>query len=166
MQRPHKIINLLLAGFGILSSLLLAFGVMINFSNIFGRYVLHVPIDWAEEVMLFFMIGLVLLGGSTAAWEDRNIKMDVLVRLMPARWQSRLQFICEAIFLFTALALVFFGAPTVFQLYQFDQRSLAADIPMFIPQFVIPFGLFAMAFFVAMRLITGRWRDAPAPSEH
>ena len=166
MQRPHKIINFLLAGFGVLSSLLLAFGVMINFSNIFGRYVLHVPIEWAEEVMLFFMIGLVLLGGSTAAWEDRHIKMDVLVRLMPAWWQAKLQLICEAIFIFTALALVVVGTPTVFQLYQFDQRSLAADIPMFIPQSVVPFGLFAMACFVAMRLVTGRWRQFSAPADH
>jgi C4-dicarboxylate transporter DctQ subunit len=166
MQSRRKLIEFVLVGLGALSSLLLALSVIINFSNIFGRYVLHVPIEWAEEVMLYFMIALVLLGGAGVAWEDRHIKMDVLVRLTPMWVQSKLQLVCEVVFLLTTLGLVYFAAPTVFQLFQFDQRSQAADIPMFIPQSVVPIGMLAMAFFIAMRLLTGRWREPPAQNDH
>jgi TRAP-type C4-dicarboxylate transport system permease small subunit len=38
----------------------------------------------------------------------------------------------------------------------FDQRSLAANIPLAIPQAMIPIGLLIMAFMVVARLFTGR----------
>ena len=57
------------------------------------------------------------------------------------------------------LVLAWFAWPTIRQLIAFDQRSLAADIPLAIPQSVIPIGLLIMAFVVFARLICGKWRE-------
>ena len=37
----------------------------------------------------------------------------------------------------------------------FDQRSQSADVPMYIPQALVPIGLSIMALLVVIRLLTG-----------
>ena len=63
-----------LAGICLLSS------VAINFANIIGRYFFSVSIPWAEEIMLFLMVGCVFTGCCAVAWEGRQIRMDVVRR--------------------------------------------------------------------------------------
>ena len=151
-------VRALLALLRIVAGVLLVCSVMLNFANIVGRYFFHSPISWAEETMLFLMVGCVFLGGGPVAWSGRHIRMDVFVRLMPAKIRESLDLLSELVFLATAIVLVIFAWPTIRQLIAFDQRSLAADIPLAIPQAMIPIGLSIMAFLVAVRLITGRWR--------
>lgn len=151
-------VRALLALLRIVAGVLLVCSVMLNFANIVGRYFFHSSISWAEETMLFLMVGCVFLGSGPVAWLGRHIRMDVFVRLMPAKIRESLDLLSELVFLATAIVLVIFAWPTIRQLIAFDQRSLAADIPLAIPQAMIPIGLSIMAFLVAVRLITGRWR--------
>src|SRR5579884_1523885 len=53
--------------------------VAINFANIIGRYFLSVSLSWAEEGMLFLMIGAVFLGAAPVGWLGRHIRMDVII---------------------------------------------------------------------------------------
>ena len=151
-------VRALLALLRIVAGVLLVCSVVLNFVNIVGRYFFHSSISWAEETMLFLMVGCVFLGSGPVAWSGRHIRMDVFVRLMPAKIRESLDLLSELVFLATAIVLVIFAWPTIRQLIAFDQRSLAADIPLAIPQAMIPIGLSIMAFLVAVRLITGRWR--------
>ena len=64
---------------------MLMLSVGINFANIIGRYFLSVSLSWAEEAMLFLMIGCVFLGASQAGWLGRHIRMDVVISLLPPR---------------------------------------------------------------------------------
>jgi TRAP-type C4-dicarboxylate transport system permease small subunit len=153
-----RVVRALLALLRIVSGVLLVCSVMLNFANIVGRYFFHSSISWAEETMLFLMVGCVFLGSGPVAWSGRHIRMDVFVRLMPAKIRESIDLLSELVFLATAIVLVIFAWPTIHQLAAFDQRSLAADIPLAIPQAMIPIGLSIMAFLVAVRLITGRWR--------
>jgi TRAP-type C4-dicarboxylate transport system permease small subunit len=148
------------------AGVLLVCSVMLNFANIVGRYFFHSSISWAEETMLFLMVGCVFLGSGPVAWSGRHIRMDVFVRLMPANIRESLDLLTELVFLATAIVLVIFAWPTIRQLAAFDQRSLAADIPLAIPQAMIPIGLSIMALLVAVRLITGRWRGQSPTSGH
>ncbi len=68
-----------LAGICLLSS------VAINFANIIGRYFFSVSIPWAEEIMLFLMVGCVFTGCCAVAWEGRQIRMDVVLGMLPAK---------------------------------------------------------------------------------
>jgi TRAP-type C4-dicarboxylate transport system permease small subunit len=153
-----RVVRSLLALLRIVSGVLLVCSVMLNFANIIGRYFFHSSISWAEETMLFLMVGCVFLGSGPVAWSGRHIRMDVFVRLMPEKLRQSLDLLSELIFVVTSIILVIFAWPTIRQLEAFDQRSLAADIPLVIPQAMIPIGLSIMAFLVAVRLITGRWR--------
>ncbi len=137
---------------------LLICSVALNFANIFGRYFLHSSISWAEEAMLFLMVGCVFLGSSIVTWSGRHIRMDIVYRLMPENIRIILDLFSELVFLLTAIVLVVFAWPVIRQLVAFDQRSLAANIPLAIPQAMIPIGLLIMAFMVVARFFTGRSR--------
>ncbi len=159
-------VSALLALIRFAAVILLAGSVALNFANIIARYFLHESIAWAEEAMLFLMVGCVFLGSGPAVWSGRHIRMDVFVRLMPGRVREALGLLSELAMVVTAISLVIFAWPTVRQLQAFDQRSLAADIPLVIPQGVIPLGLSIMALLSACRLITGRWRSPARTHGH
>lgn len=149
-----------------LSVAMLAGSVAINFANIIGRYVVHAPLEYAEEVMLYLMIGFVFLGGARVAAGGMHIRMDIFLRMMPERIQSVLLFASELLLVVACLVLTAFSWPTIAQLYDFDQRSVAADIPMYIPQAMVPIGLSTMAVFVSLRLLSGRWRERRHAMDH
>jgi TRAP-type C4-dicarboxylate transport system permease small subunit len=160
------VVRALLAIIRGLSGVLLICSVALNFSNIVARYFLHSSISWAEEVMLFLMVGCVFLGSGIVTWSGRHIRMDIIVRLMPEKVRAALALFSELVFLVTAIALCIFAWPVIRQLAAFDQRSLAANMPLVIPQAMIPIGLLFMAFLVIARLITGRRRDPSSGSSH
>ena len=153
-----RVVHTLLAIIRGMAGALLICSVALNFANIIGRYFIHSSIPWAEEAMLFLMIGCVFLGSSAVAWSGRHIRMDIVYRLMPENIRTILDLFSEFVFLITAIVLVVFAWPVIRQLVAFDQRSLAANIPLAIPQAMVPIGLLIMAFMVVARFFTGRSR--------
>ena len=82
-------VEALMAALRLASGAMLIASVCINFVNIIGRYVFSVSLSWAEEAMLFLMIGCVFLGAGPVGWAGRHIRMDVVVSLLPPRaWYS------------------------------------------------------------------------------
>jgi len=150
----------------VLAGILLVASVAINFANVIGRYFFSVSIPWAEEAMLFLMVGCVFLGNGAVVWSGRQIRMDVVVNMLPPRAREALELFAEVVFLATAVTIVICAWPVIRDLYNFDQRSQAAHFPLYIPQAMVPIGLSIMGFLVAVRLLTGRWRDAAGRSGH
>jgi TRAP-type C4-dicarboxylate transport system permease small subunit len=153
----------------VLAAVLLLCSVALNFANIVGRYFLAAPIPWAEEVMLFLMVGAVFFGNCVVGWEGRQIRMDVLVGMLPPKYRRWMEYFAEIAFIVTAVALVVFAWPVILDLYEFDQRSQAAGIPMAIPQAIIPLGLAITAVLVVVRLarqISGATRAKDGTSGH
>ena len=70
---------------------MLVASVGINFANIIGRYFLSVSLSWAEEAMLFLMIGCVFLAAGPVGWMGRHIRMDVVISLLPPRARAGLR---------------------------------------------------------------------------
>lgn len=139
----------------VVAGVLLAASVLLNFANVVLRYFFNASIFWAEEIMLFLMVGCVFLGNGVVAWSGRQLRMDVIVAMMPARLQKALALLSELVLVTVAIAIVVFSAPVIRDLYNFDQRSQSAELPMVIPQAMIPIGLAIMAILVVIRLITG-----------
>jgi TRAP-type C4-dicarboxylate transport system permease small subunit len=81
--------------------------------------------------------------------------MDVIVGMMSAPVQKVVALVSELIFIGVAIIIVVFSVPVVLQLWQYDQRSQSAEIPMALPQSMVPIGLALMALLVVARLITG-----------
>jgi len=136
------------------AAVLLITSVAINFANIIGRYFFSLSIPWAEEIMLFVMVGCVFTGCCAVAWEGRQIKMDVVVGMLPPKLQELLNVLSELVLIATAAAVTVFAWPVISQLAAFDERSQAANFPLVIPQAMLPIGYTLMAVIVAVRLMT------------
>jgi TRAP-type C4-dicarboxylate transport system permease small subunit len=130
--------------------------VAINFANIIGRYFFSVSIPWAEEIMLFLMVGCVFTGCCAVAWEGRQIRMDVIIAMMPTKVHDLFHLLSDLVLIASAAAVTAFAWPVITQLAAFDERSQAANFPLVIPQAMVPIGYTLMALLVAVRLLTRR----------
>jgi len=157
-------VGALIAVLRVVSGVLLVASVALNFANVIGRYFFSASIYWAEEVMLFLMVGCVFLGNGVVAWSGRQIRMDVVVGMLPEKWRKALDLFSDLVFIATTLTIVVFAWPVVRDLYDFDQRSQSADVPLYLPQAMIPIGLAIMAVLAAVRLLAGGGRGAAGPS--
>jgi TRAP-type C4-dicarboxylate transport system permease small subunit len=153
MDTTIKGVRSLLALTRALAGICLLGSVAINFVNIIGRYFFSVSIPWAEEIMLFLMVGCVFTGCCAVAWDGRQIRMDVVVSMLPAKVRDLLQLFAELAMIATAAAVTVFAWPVVTQLAEFDQRSQAANFPLVVPQAMIPIGYTLMGLLVAIRLL-------------
>ena len=139
------------------AAVLLIASVGINFVNIVGRYVFSVSIPWAEEMMLFLMVGCVFTGCCAVAWEGRQIRMDVVLAILPHKLRELIEVLSELTMIAAATAVTVFAWPVISQLAAFDERSEAGNFPLVIPQMMVPLGYTLMAVVVAVRLLV-RWR--------
>ena len=151
--------NLLRAAHAVMAVLRVASGAMlvgsvaVNFANIIGRYFVSVSIPWAEEVMLFLMIGCVFLNCGLVGWSGRQIRMDAFVSLLPPGPRAVVELACEIVVVATAIVVAILAWPVVSMLAELDQRSQGANIPLVLPQSAMPIGFLIMGFLIAVRLI-------------
>jgi len=148
-----RIIGALTAMLRAAAGAMLVASVGINFVNIIGRYVFSVSITWAEEAMLFLMIGCVFLGAGPVGYLGRHIRMDVVVSALPPRARRFFEVLSDVVTIFTCVMLAIFAWPVVSMLAELDERSDTANIPLAIPQSALPIGLLLTALLIAARLI-------------
>ena len=133
-------------------ALALAFiaAVLLNFINVFGRYLLGLSLLGSDEVQVFIMVGMTFLGAAVVTRRNMHLRMDVLVKFMPAPVQTLLR-VVEQILL-AALAVF-----VLMQSYDYAQRMHAigrvsdmAGVPMWIPHGTVLLGF-------ALILIVSAW---------
>jgi C4-dicarboxylate transporter, DctQ subunit len=139
--------------------------VALNFANVIGRYFFSAPIEWAEEVMLFMMVGVVFLGAVAVSREGRQIRMDVVVNFLPPAPRRFFEALAGVVEIGVAAAVAVLAFPLVRMLAEFDQRSQAAQVPLYIPQALVPIGFTLVALVVVVRLLRGAGRHPDQPVE-
>lgn len=78
--------------------------------EVFVRYVLNAPTVWAFDMMVQMYGALFLMAGPYALAQDSHVRADVIYRLIPVRWQARIDFVLYVLFFFPGmLALFWFG---------------------------------------------------------
>jgi TRAP-type C4-dicarboxylate transport system permease small subunit len=143
----------LVAGIQGLTAVLMLIAVALNAANIIGRYVFFSPIASAEEVMLFLLVGTVFLGNAIVGYEGKQLRMDVLLHMLPPAVRRGFDVAADLAMIAVCVTLIVLAWPAVSMLAEFDQRSQAAEIPLVIPQALVPIGLGLNAFLVAVRLV-------------
>lgn len=130
---------------------LILVGIVINFANVVGRYVFLSPIIWAEEIMIYIMVWTVFIGAILVSYEGQHLKMDFFSIMLPSPFKEIINFIATASLLAVCLFVIPQDWAVVQLMWNNDQRSVVAEIPMVIPHFALLFG-FAMIFIaVAVR---------------
>jgi TRAP-type C4-dicarboxylate transport system permease small subunit len=110
--------------------------------------------------MLFLMIACVFLNCGLVGWAGRQIRMDAFVALLPPKPRAVVEIVCEVVLIATCILLAVMAWPVVSMLAELDQRSQAANIPLVLPQAMMPIGFLLMGILIAIRLMV---RGAPRP---
>ncbi|HEY1503153.1 MAG TPA: TRAP transporter small permease [Stellaceae bacterium] len=163
IEAIHKGVRGILAVTRALSAIFLISSVAINFVNVVGRYVFGRSFAWAIEIILFLMVGAVFTGCCAVAWENRHIRMDVVLRLLPPRLAALLGLLADLVLITAAATVAVFAYPVISQLAAFDERSAAAYFPLAVPQAMVPIGYSVMAILVAVRMLTREHGDGASP---
>jgi len=156
-----RAIRTLAIGILVISAASMLLAVALNFANIIGRYVFFSPIASAEEVMLFLFVGTVFLGNSVVGFEGKQIRMDVVLLALPPGLRRWFDVAADLAVIIVSVILIVIGWPAIAMLAEFDQRSQAADIPLVIPQALVPIGLGLNALLVGARLVAGIRPEQP-----
>lgn len=104
------------------------------------RYVFNQPIGWSEEVSTYLMIWAAFLGAAYALKEDAHIGVDLLLSRLPERFKPLfLLFHCMIGVIFCSI-LFYKGLELVQFSINLNNRSIAINFPLFIPQLAVPVG--------------------------
>ncbi len=141
-DRIARVIELTLA-------LAFIFAVLLNFGNVVGRYLFGVSLLGADEVQIFIMVGMTFLGAAVVTRRDLHLRMDVLVRYLPAPVRVALR-VVELLLLAAVAGFVvsqsYFYAG---QMLRIGRTSDMAGVPMWIPHGTVALG-FALILIVAV----------------
>jgi TRAP-type C4-dicarboxylate transport system permease small subunit len=144
------------------------FAVCLNFTNVVGRYGLGRTILWADEVQVYIMVWMAFLGAVVASWRNIHLRMDVLVRGLPRRWQAWVKALEMLAVLVLTGFVVLQSSNYVGRIFALEQRSDTGGIPMWIPHSAVVLGFLLVALVTlwrAFQLATGRGGTAEAVPE-
>ncbi len=137
--------------------------------EVFVRYVLNAPTVWAFDMMVQMYGALFLMAGPYALAQDAHVRADVVYRLLPVRWQARIDFVLYILFFFPGMvALFWFGWEIAADSWRYKEVSWnsPARIQIYFFKTLIPLAgalLIAqgisecMRCFIAMR--TAKWPE-------
>jgi TRAP-type C4-dicarboxylate transport system permease small subunit len=155
-DRIARVIEVLLA-------LAFIFAVLLNFANVVGRYLLGLSLLGADEVQIFIMVAMTFLGAAVVSRRNLHLRMDVLVRFLPAGARVALR-VAEQVLLAALAGFVltqsYFYAR---QMLRIGRTSDMAGIPMWIPHATVALG-FGLILVIAVWRLAGMTRRMPQRS--
>jgi TRAP-type C4-dicarboxylate transport system permease small subunit len=127
--------------------------VLLNFTNVVGRYLFGISLLGSDEVQVFIMVGATFLGAAVVTRRDQHLRMDVLLQFMPAPVRFMLR-IAEQLLLIVIAGFVisqsYFYAS---QMLRIGRTSDMAGVPMWIPHGAVVLGFALILIVTAWRLI-------------
>jgi TRAP-type C4-dicarboxylate transport system permease small subunit len=144
-------------------ALALAFicAVLLNFANVFGRYVLGYSLLGADEVQVFIMVAMTFVGAAIVTRRNMHLRMDVLLQFFPESVRLLLRLI-------ELLLLIVLAGFVLTESFLYAQRMLSigrasdmAGVPMWIPHGTVALGFGLMLIVALWRVVSAGWL-APA----
>jgi TRAP-type C4-dicarboxylate transport system permease small subunit len=157
MKRP---VEALLAAITLLLGAVMLLGVVLNFGNALLRYGFGTTLRWAEEIMVFGLVLIVALGTVVASARSEHLRIDALQSVLPGWMRVVSNLILAATFAYLAMQ----SNVVVSMMLRLGQKSVAAQVPMWIPHgFVLV--AFAGGALASLYAIWCDLRRPPAPTD-
>lgn len=100
--------------------------------EVFMRYVMNNPTDWAFDMGYIMYGGLFIMSGAYALSRDAHVRGDVVFRLLPARVQASIELVLYFVFFYpgvTALIIAGYG----YAHDSFGYREVSVNSPVGVP---------------------------------
>jgi C4-dicarboxylate transporter, DctQ subunit len=138
---------------------LLAFTATLSFTQVILRYFFNAGFAWIPEIVVFSFINMTLLGTSTGIKSGVHIGVDVIVKLLPPKFQKFSDIFVNisgaALFLFMSYLTYKF----VLYFREMDQLSIITEIPIWMMIAYMPVAFLFMAFHYTELLCEACRRD-------
>lgn len=151
----HKLGKLIASAVALLhwvATLMLLGIVLVNAVNVVGRYVFNRPLETADELMIFMLTAAVFFCLPRCTYEDTHIRMDMLRERASGRVRQVWDVLLELLQFAVLCTVIFLTVPSIVRLFEWEQVSEAAKIPMWLVHGVVPLG-FGLAAITALVLI-------------
>jgi len=132
-----KLEKAFLAGTIIFTSLLL-------FVNVVMRYILLMPIYWAEELVRYLMVWLIFIGASQVTSCGGHVAVDILSRFLSKRGNLILAFTVNMACIVFCILLAYYSFEQMLRVKNAHQVSPAMELPMWLAYAAIPAGALLM----------------------
>jgi len=117
-------------------------------------------VDWAEETVVYLVVWGMWLAASGLVAENRHVRADLVIRLLPPRAQYLFEIANTAVCLVFCGVIAWVGIDIATLAWELDERSTSSlRIPMWIYFACVPVGTALMTLRYAMRL----WQLARRP---
>jgi TRAP-type C4-dicarboxylate transport system permease small subunit len=131
-------------------ALVMALLCLITMANVVVRYFTNVSFAFTEEISVFLLVVMTLVGASTAFYRGQHITILFLVERFSARGRNRF-----ALFGLTASTLMFallvwYGTRMAWDDYRYDVTTPALGLPQWIFSAALP----VLSLLVIARLVT------------
>jgi len=126
---------------GMLSTLLILFVFALVCYAVLNRYVLGVPVQWADELTGYILVAIVMLGAAEALRRDNHISIDLLSSKLGGRGQLFLGILSNLAVLLLAAIIGWSAWKSILFARAFGSYSVGyIEIETWIPQVPLLFG--------------------------
>lgn len=125
-----------------IAAILLGVMAILVFMLVIFRYLLHLPLDWGEELSRYLFIWSSMLGAAIALKRKSHFGMDFLVKTLPSNMR---RYVAISVSLCVCALLVVVAVQGAkLTIINFSQVSPTILIPMAVPYAAIPISGFLM----------------------
>ena len=146
-----------------LAAALLLIGVAINFANVVARYLFRSAFYGAEEAMIYMAIWSIFLAAVAVAYEKADLTMDFFASRVGPGARRLVEGLISAVTVAVCLFMAWQSLALLRRLFQNEQRSLALEVPMVVPQASLLIGFLLIAAAVMARFLDRDASDEARP---
>ncbi len=101
----------------------------VTFANVLVRYFTDASFAWTEEISIFLMIVLAMVGGSAAVVRGSHIRIEFFADNGSPRRQRRLASFGALMVALLFIAIAVLSVPMVWDHYQYEETSPGIGVP-------------------------------------
>lgn len=122
---------------------------VITFANVLARHFTSVSFAWTEEISVFLLVFMTLVGAATAFAGDRHISITILVEALPPRGRAVLDRVATAASIAMFGLLSALGARFAWDDFRYQVTTPALDLPQWLYSVILPL----LSLFILARLL-------------
>lgn len=123
--------------------------LLLGTADVLGRYLFDHPISGTIEIYEILLPGIVLLSWAHVQREKAHISVDIIYERLPPRFKTIVGLCITILSMVVVAVIIWQGLDTVILNYQMGRMIRNIQIPIYLPELLVPIG----AFFFLLTLI-------------
>lgn len=129
---------------------------VITFANVLARHFTSVSFAWTEEISVFLLVFMTLVGAATAFAGDNHIRITILAEALPPRGRAVLDRVAAAASVAMFALLTGLGARFAWDDFRYQVTTPALDLPQWLYSATLPL----LSLVILARLLRIEWEGA------